>query len=757
MTATEPAVQVAPEPAVRIALLPGDGVGEEVLDGPTRLLRALEAEGVVELSGPWPVGAGAAVRTGSPLPPATLAACDAADALLLGAVGDDPLVPPEACERPELALHGLRGRYDLRISIREIPVTGSTDLVVVRNLLGGAYGTDRDRGESSAGEEAWDLLRLTPERIAEVLHIACDLVERSPGGGLVSVDKANVFATSRLWRRVATDVTAARGVAVEHRYVDRAAFELAAGSAIPPVIATEGLFGDVLSDLAAGRAGSPALCGSSSVSPTGPTVGRCQGLFEPAHGSAPRRARRNQVNPLGGFLALTALLERFDATRAHGERLRAATRTVLRDGPWTYDLAPAGTPVASTATVADAVVAAYTALAVAGPAAPVPPPSPTPRGTGRSAVTVAARAPEPHRVPADTLERWTARVLEAVGVRAHHATATAEVLGYADLAGIDSHGVSRLPAYVRAVQVGAIATDAEPTLVTGAGGDGPVALVDGHDLLGHPVGQRAVQEAMARAARYGVGWVGVRRSSHYGAAGAYVRPAADAGLVALSFTNTGATVAPAGAGSPYLGTNPLAFAMPVAGEPPLVLDMATSAVSGGKFEIALREGTAVPHGWGLDGDGRPTRDPAQVFPGRGALLPLGSDPERSDHKGYGLALMVELLTAVLAGGPTGPAVGNLTFRAAAAAPGVSHAMVVLDPSRFGDAAEMSRRVAELLAGLRGTAPLDPHRPVRTPGQRSAREAEQRRRVGVPLHPDVRRQLDDLAVEVGCPLGEAVGA
>jgi LDH2 family malate/lactate/ureidoglycolate dehydrogenase len=325
------------------------------------------------------------------------------------------------------------------------------------------------------------------------------------------------------------------------------------------------------------------------------------------------------------------------------------------------------------------------------------------------------------------------------------------VLAYADLSGIDSHGTARLPAYVGAIGGGVIAVDGEPSVHSD---EGAVALVDGHDLLGHPVTTFAFEEAVRRARRYGVGWVNVRRSSHHGASGCYVYDAARLGLVGLAATNTGPVVAPAGAGRPYLGTNPLALGVPVAGEEPLVFDMATSAVAAGKFEIALRLGRSVPLGWGLDPEGRPTTDPAAVFPGRGALLPLGSDRERSAHKGYGLALLVELLTAVLAGGPTGPEVGNLTFRSGARSPGTSHLVVVLDPARLGDPQATGDGAARLLAGLRALDPVDPELPVRTPGQRAAAERARRRAHGIPLDAETHRALEALGGQVGRPL--AVG-
>jgi LDH2 family malate/lactate/ureidoglycolate dehydrogenase len=460
------------------------------------------------------------------------------------------------------------------------------------------------------------------------------------------------------------------------------------------------------------------------------------GLFEPAHGSAPRRALRDQVDPLGGFLALAALLRQFPATREAGERVRAAVDGVLRAGPWTYDLAPEGTAAASTGAVADAVLAAFDALDGAGPVAP------------------AAAVAEPDvRVPADALAEWTTEVLGAVGVRPHHARDVARVLAYADLSGIDSHGIARLPAYVQALRAGVLATEGEPTVA----GDGAVALVDGHGLMGHPVSTLALGAAVQRARAHGVGWVNVRGSSHHGASGAYAFEAAGEGLVALVATNTGPIVAPTGAARPYLGTNPLALGMPVAGEEPLVFDMATSAVAGGKFEIALRTGRPVPLGWGVDAQGHPTTDPAAVYPGRGALLPLGSDRERSSHKGYGLGLLVELLTAVLAQGPTGPGVGNLTFRSGSGRPGVSHLVVVLDPSRLGDPEEVRGGAARLLAGLRALAPVDPELPVRTPGQRAAAERVLRREHGIPLDAETHRALEALAEQVGRPLGVAARA
>ena len=344
--------------ARRIAVLPGDGVGSEVVAGPVELLRAIAAAGRVELTGPWPVGASAFGELGTGLPEPTLAACDDCDAMFFGAAGEHPGVSIDDY-RPEHSIIGLRQRYDLRVSIRTIVRTRQGQrrpLIVLRNLLGGAYGTADTRTESDGSSAAGDEVILTPAQIVELAGMACDLVEQGLASNIVSADKANLMATSRLWRSITGRVAEARGVPLRHTYVDRMAFEMAHDDVVADtVVLTEGIFGDMLSDLAAGRAGSIALCGSASVNPGLPVQGRCVGLFEPVHGSAPRHAGKGRVNPSGAYLALAALLEWFDETSELGPPVTAALSEALQAGPLTYDLAPEGTRPASTEAFAAAV------------------------------------------------------------------------------------------------------------------------------------------------------------------------------------------------------------------------------------------------------------------------------------------------------------------------------------------------------------------------------------------------------------------
>ncbi len=342
----------------RIAVLPGDGVGAEVVAGPVELLEAIAEAGRIELTGPWPVGASAFGELGTGLPAVTLAACDDCDAMFFGAAGEHPGVSLDDY-RPEHSIIGLRQRYDLRVSIRNIVRAGERSgrpLIVLRNLLGGAYGAASTRTESDGSKAACDKVILTPDQIAELAEMACDLVEQGLASSIVSADKANLMATSRLWRSITGRVAEARGVPLRHTYVDRMAFELAHDDvAADTVVLTEGIFGDMLSDLAAGRAGSIALCGSASVNPGPPVQGRCVGLFEPVHGSAPRHTGKGKVNPSGAYLALAALLEWFPETAELGPPVTAALSEALRARPLTYDLAPAGTDPASTDAFAAAV------------------------------------------------------------------------------------------------------------------------------------------------------------------------------------------------------------------------------------------------------------------------------------------------------------------------------------------------------------------------------------------------------------------
>jgi 3-isopropylmalate dehydrogenase len=329
----------------KVAVLPGDGIGSEILDGPITFLAQLQRDGLpVQISGPWPYGSTGWLETGLTLPDQTIQACREADVALSGAVGTHPGVSPDDCPNPEAALIALRHEFDLRVSVRTIRIPGAEDVIIVRNITGGAYAGPDERVESDGVEPASDRIVLDPARVREIIDIAAQYARQRPGRRAISVDKASVYATSRLWRMLTRSASANGDVLFESVNVDRAAYELVRYPDLPAVIVTEGLFGDILSDIVCARAGSPALCGSATINPDRVFGKGITALFEPAHGSSPHRTGTRRSNPTGSWLALADLLAWCPDLAALGlhTQVRRALDSVIEDQPPTYDLARQG-------------------------------------------------------------------------------------------------------------------------------------------------------------------------------------------------------------------------------------------------------------------------------------------------------------------------------------------------------------------------------------------------------------------------------
>ncbi|MCW3109820.1 MAG: Malate/L-lactate dehydrogenase, partial [Segetibacter sp.] len=249
-----------------------------------------------------------------------------------------------------------------------------------------------------------------------------------------------------------------------------------------------------------------------------------------------------------------------------------------------------------------------------------------------------------------SLREFSTAVFEHFKVPHEDAVLAADVLAYSDEHGIDSHGIARLKTYYDLLKAKRINPNPSISIVREKAS---VATVDGDNGLGLVVGPKCMEIAMKKAQEFGSGWISVRNTNHYGAAGYYPVMALKQDLIGLSMTNTTAGVAPFLGAEKMLGTNPVAIAFPGFKEPPVLIDFASSAVSYGKVEIAKRKGEEVPAGWCIDKNGNPTHNPADMIEG-GALLPLGSDANGSGHKGYCLASMVDILSAVLSGANWGP-------------------------------------------------------------------------------------------------------
>ena len=251
-----------------------------------------------------------------------------------------------------------------------------------------------------------------------------------------------------------------------------------------------------------------------------------------------------------------------------------------------------------------------------------------------------------HHIPGETVRRQIEAVLTAWGVAAKPAATAAEALTDADMHGVDSHGIGLIPLYDQRRGQGRINVDAEPQVVREKAA---VALIDADRSLGHPVSVQAMRLACEKAREAGVGLVGVRNSNHFGAAGYYARLAAKEGLIGWAMTHApGAAIVPTFGRDAALGTNPIAFAAPAQHNAPFALDMATSTVAVNKIRNAHRRGKSIPPGWAMDEAGQPTTDPEVGFTAC-RVTPVGGTRELGSHKGYGLAMMVEILCAVLTG------------------------------------------------------------------------------------------------------------
>lgn len=352
--------------------------------------------------------------------------------------------------------------------------------------------------------------------------------------------------------------------------------------------------------------------------------------------------------------------------------------------------------------------------------------------------------------PVDYIRDFAARVFMHFGVTKADATQAADVLAKADLRGIESHGVARLHTYFDMLALGKINPKASVRIVRE---NASVATVDGDNGLGLIVGPKANEIAMEKAEQHGSGWVSVCNSNHFGIAGYYPLKALERDLIGWAMTNSTKLVAPLWGAERMLGTNPIAIAFPAYKEPPIVIDMATSAVAYGKIEIALRKNEPVPKGWIIDKNGRDTTDPQDMIAG-GAQLPLGSEREMGGHKGYALAAMVDILCAVLSGANWGPFAPPFALRQEvperSVGKGIGHFFGAMQIEGFSDKDEFKKQIDEWIRVFRSTKPAPGTKGPLIPGD-PEREAEaSRSKNGIPLIKPVVDELLDIAQKTGIP-------
>ncbi len=332
-------------------------------------------------------------------------------------------------------------------------------------------------------------------------------------------------------------------------------------------------------------------------------------------------------------------------------------------------------------------------------------------------------------------QRFMARALHAMGVPAADADAVAGMMLFADLRGVDSHGIVRLPSYVARLKAGGVNPRPRISIAMEAPS---TALVDGDNGMGHLVMRRAAEIAIEKAEKTGIAWVGTRKSNHAGAGACYaVMPLArDMIGLYLAVANNN-HMPPTGGIEPLLGTNPIAVAIPTGTEPPVVLDIATTAISAGKIRLAADNQETLAEGLVMDRAGRAITDPRQA--GEGLLLPIGG------YKGFGLSLVFSILGSALNGMATGRDTASIDDVAAAGNTGQT--IMALKVANFGPLEDFKRKVDTIVRDIRTSKPAPGVAEVRYPGLNGHRTAQERQASGVPIRPPLAANLEKLAASL----------
>jgi len=355
---------------MKIAVLPGDGIGSEIMAQAVRVIKALESDGLKFELEEGPVGGAGYDASGDPLPAATLDMCRRSDAVLFGAVGGPQYDTLPRAKRPEQGLLKLRKELGLFANLRPAvlypelaeasalrpEVVAGLDIMILRELTGDIYfGQPRGRRQTDGGErEGFDTMKYAESEIRRIARVGFEIALKR-NRKLCSVDKANVLDTSILWREVVSEVAKEYPqVTLTHMYVDNAAMQLVRAPKQFDVIVTGNMFGDILSDEAS------MLTGSIGMLPSASLDAHNKGMYEPIHGSAPDIAGKDLANPLATILSVSMML-RYTFNRSDAaERIEAAVKQVLRQGLRTADIHAAGTRKVGTREMGDAVVAALT-------------------------------------------------------------------------------------------------------------------------------------------------------------------------------------------------------------------------------------------------------------------------------------------------------------------------------------------------------------------------------------------------------------
>jgi LDH2 family malate/lactate/ureidoglycolate dehydrogenase len=343
------------------------------------------------------------------------------------------------------------------------------------------------------------------------------------------------------------------------------------------------------------------------------------------------------------------------------------------------------------------------------------------------------------RIGFQDLKSFCQQAYMKVGVPEQEASVVADLLVRADLRGIETHGVTRLPIYIKRLQNGYVRAESAMTYVRDKG---PVAFVEAHGSMGHVVAYKAVRRAIEKAQEFGIGWVSVKESGHFGVAGLFPMMAADRDLIGYVCTNSAPMMAPFGGCERIIGNNPLSYAFPADTYPTVVVDFSCSVVSSGKLILSRKKGEKIPLGWAYDKDGMPTVDPYEGYEAGGSLAPVG------EHKGYGLALAHEMLTAVLTGGKWTRTIKSLYEEDKSGIQGTCHSFMVLDPDCFIGREAFKQNMDGYIKSIKESKRAKDVEEILMPGEPELRSETERLQNGIPLAPATARELEELGRGLG---------
>ena len=328
------------------------------------------------------------------------------------------------------------------------------------------------------------------------------------------------------------------------------------------------------------------------------------------------------------------------------------------------------------------------------------------------------------------------------GVPATEAEIVADLLVRSDLRGIETHGVTRLPIYILRLQKGYVRKECNLTTVKEKG---PTIFLEAHGSMGHIAAYRGMEKAIAKAEEYGIGWVSVKDSGHFGVAGLFPIMALQKDFIGYVVSNSAPMMFPWGGRERIIGNNPLAYAIPAGQYPPVVLDFSLGVVSSGKLILARKKGEKIPLGWAVNKDGLPTDDPYEGYEGGGSLMPVGG------HKGYGMVLVHEMLTAVLTGGKWTKEIKSLYEEDKTGIQGTCHSFMALDPDCFIGRENFKKEVDRYIKSIKESAKAQNAAEILMPGEPELRTETERLKDGIPLAPATIKELAVLGESLGISL------